>query len=134
MYEKIHELLLVKQEPVNLKHQTIFAIIPCVSFYAFYRVQKLRTYLLILISMYFGIPLVFAGLMLGMIFFDSVPENLSSLLENSFDFLQSYSMYAVIFTAIALINIYLVRRWSKQWNKHLDGSDTNLIPTKEWDD
>jgi len=37
----------VKQEPVNLTHQTIFAIIPYVNLYAYYRIQRLGMYFLI---------------------------------------------------------------------------------------
>ena len=106
---------MVKDEPVSLTCQTIYCIIPILDIYAAYRVKRLRKYLIIMILV--GIPVSIAD---SVIFPDT---------DKTFDgFLQFLTFYygtdtnhfavsIVIWIGTVLLAIYLVRRWSKQWNK-----------------
>ena len=106
---------MVKDEPVSLMHQTIYCIIPILDIYAAYRVKRLRKYLIIMILV--GIPVSIAD---SVIFPDT---------DKTFDgFLQFLTFYygtdtnhfavsIVKWIGTVLLAIYLVRRWSKQWNR-----------------
>ena len=108
---------MVKEEPVSLTRQTIYCLIPALDIYAAYRVKRLRRYLAIILLLV-GVPLSIA---------DSVlfPSDRVVSLEGFLQFLTFY--YGVdtnhfvfsIATWIGsiLVAIYLIRRWSKQWNK-----------------
>jgi len=108
---------MVKDEPVSLTRQTIYCIIPVLDIYAAYRVKRLRRYLVIILLLV-GVPLSIT---------DSVlfPSDRVVSLEGFLQFLTFY--YGVdtnhfvfsIATWIGsvLVAIYLIRRWSKQWNK-----------------
>lgn len=105
--------------PVKLTLQTIFAVIPYVNIWAFYRIQKLRKMLLLTL----GIGLAF------------VPVNL--LVIGSLDIislnnpLEIYSnpvfiFYLVIILGIQFsIEIYFMRRWSKKWNSKFDAKKSS---------
>jgi len=111
---------MVKNEPVSLIRQTIYCLIPLLDIYAAYRVTRLRKYLLIMILV--GIPVSIA---------DSVlfPDK-----DKTFDgFLQFLTFYygtdtnhfvvsIVIWIGTVLFAIFLVRRWSKQWNQKFESS------------
>lgn len=124
---------MVKQEPVNLTHQMILSVIPVVNFYAFYRIQKLRMFFLVSVVVYICAIILLTGLNFVMLFLFGTEENLATY-TGVISSLDTPPSQIIIITIISLISLYLVRRWSKQWNKHLDGSDTEQIPTKEWDD
>jgi formate hydrogenlyase subunit 3/multisubunit Na+/H+ antiporter MnhD subunit len=108
---------MVKDEPVSLTRQTIYCIIPALDIYAAYRVKRLRKYFAIMLLLV-GVPLSIA---------DSVlfPNDRTVTLEAFLQFLTYY--YGVdtnhfvfsITTTIGtiLLAIYLIRRWSKQWNE-----------------
>ena len=105
---------MVKDEPVSLTRQTIYCIIPILDIYAAYRVKVLRKYMIIIILV--AIPVSIAD---SVIFPDT---------DKTFDgFLQFLTFYygidtnhfvaSIIFwMGTVLLAIYLVRRWSKQWN------------------
>jgi len=105
---------MVKDEPVSLTRQTIYCIIPILDIYAAYRVKVLRKYMIIIILV--AIPVSIAD---SVIFPDT---------DKTFDgFLQFLTFYYGIDTnhfvasiinwmGTVLLAIYLVRRWSKQWN------------------
>ena len=114
---------MVKDEPVSLMRQTIYAIIPILDIYAAYRVTRLRKYLLIMILV--GIPVSIA---------DSVmfPDDRAVTYDGFIEFLTFYYgvntdhfiFSFVVWVGSILIAIYLIRRWSKIWNKKFE--TTNL--------
>jgi len=107
---------LIKQEPVDLKLQTILSIIPYVQLYSFYRIQKLRRYFLIIIGTVFvGTSLIIAIIIVMMVLYG--PEAGASTFRNSMEFLESTPMMAVGIIVGSLMNIYFVRKWSNKWNK-----------------
>ena len=105
---------MVKNEPVSLTRQTIYCIIPILDIYAAYRVKVLRKYMIIMILV--AIPVSIAD---SVIFPDT---------DKTFNgFLQFLTFYygidtnhfvasIIIWMGTVLLAIYLVRRWSKQWN------------------
>ena len=105
---------MVKDEPVSLTRQTIYCIIPILDIYAAYRVKVLRKYMIIIILV--AIPVSIAD---SVIFPDT---------DKTFEgFLQFLTFYygvdtnhfvasIIIWMGTVMLAIYLVRRWSKQWN------------------
>lgn len=112
----------------------ILSVIPWVGLYAFYRVQKLRTLLLTYLVIYFGATLGLVAVSLVMIFIVIGDDGTSSSFGEMFSFLESIPMKIILFAVGSLINLYLVRRWSKKWNEQLDNDDTDQIPVKEWNE
>ncbi len=102
---------------VSLTIQTIYCMIPFLDVYAAYRVKQLRKYLLIM-TLSVIIPVTIADKILFPI------DRMASFEE----FLQFLALYYGVDTnhfvfsvatwaGTILVAIYLVRRWSKQWNK-----------------
>jgi len=84
----------VKQQPVNVGWQTLFMFIPFVDIWAFYRIEKLKLGLVIII--------VTAGADLG----------LRMMLPFPYGFVGGIGM--LIFSIA--IQIYFIRKWSMEWN------------------
>ncbi len=108
---------MVKNEPVSLTRQTIYCMIPYLDMYAGYRVKRLRKYLLIMTVLVI-IPVAIADEVL-------FPMDKTASFEEFLQFLTFYYgvntnhfVFAIATWAGAvLFAIYLIRRWSKQWNK-----------------
>ena len=90
----------VKQEPVSVNWQTLFAVLPVVWIWAFYRIEKLRLALVILISTSFGFS-VLSGLLAGLL-----PDGAGM-----------YLIMPITYLPQAILAIALIRKWSKQWNE-----------------
>ncbi len=105
---------MVKDEPVSLMRQTIYCFIPILDIYAAYRVKVLRKYMIIMILV--GIPVSIAD---SVIFPDT-----DKTFEGFLHFLTFYYgidtnhfvASIIIWMGTVVLAIYLVRRWSKQWN------------------
>jgi len=111
---------MVKDEPVSLMRQTIYCLIPLLDIYAAYRVKRLRKYLIIMILV--GIPVSMAD--------SAIFPDTDATLEG---FLQFFTFYIgvdtnhfvasiIIWIGTVLLAIYLIRRWSKIWNKKFENS------------
>ena len=108
---------MVKDEPVSLMRQTIYAIIPILDIYASYRVKRLRKYLLIMILVSIGI---------GIAHYAAFP----SMTVNQFSDEMQPLWFDMSFMAVwlaetissILLAVYLIRHWSKQWNKKFESS------------
>ena len=108
---------MVKNEPVSLTRQTIYCMIPYLDMYAAYRVKRLRKYLLIMILLVI-IPVTIADEVL-------FPMDKMASFEEFLQFLTFYYgvntnhfVFAIsTWAGAVLVAIFLVRRWSKQWNK-----------------
>ncbi len=102
---------MVKQKQVNDNWQTVFVFIQIAYLWAFYRVQKLRMSLLI-----FLVGFSAAAIALQFAIFGT-----EAFLVQDPDVI--YSNTAFIGSSIGLtiaqyaLAVYLVRRWSKEWNK-----------------
>ena len=113
---------MLKKEPVSINLQSIFMIIPILDLYSAYRVEKLRKYLLFIISY----AIVVVTLLLILFPIDDEPSDLeSSLLESNFGG-DGIGLGIELF-AIG-ISIILIRKWSKKWNEQFEkqsmGDDT----------
>jgi len=110
---------MVKDEPVSLTRQTIYAIIPILDIYASYRVKRLRKYLLITILVGIGI---------GIANYAAFPPMSASEISEAFapEMFSDTNIVASVAEIIGqlLLQIYLVRRWSKEWNKKFEPSST----------
>ena len=110
---------------VSLPIQTIFCMIPILDMYAAYRIKKLRKYLLIIILV-IAIPVSIAS----SVFLpsdDASIEGFTNFLifyygvdDNKFIFSITVQIGTVLFA------MFLIRRWSKQWNIQFD-SRTNIV-------
>ena len=107
---------MVKNKPVSLTRQTIYCLIPVMDIYAAYRVKSLRKYLVLMLAV-MGIPLS----IIESIMFPRKEVSLESFLQfwtfyyGVDDAHFAFSMIAWIVTV--LFAIFLIRRWSKQWNE-----------------
>ena len=108
---------MIKKEPVDLLHQTILSVIPVANLYAFYRIQKLRMLLLIYLVINIGATLGFTVVFQMALI--TINEDTLSIFVEMLQFLASTPMQVILFATDSLINIYLVRRWSKKWNEQL---------------
>ena len=111
---------MVKQEPVNINHQMILSVIPWVGLYAFYRVQKLRRYLLIMITASIIGYSIILGVLFGTMVQNNSPEEMRNIYQTFMEYSQSLSLNATLIIISALVDIYLIRRWSKKWNEKLE--------------
>ncbi len=102
---------MVKQKPVNVNLQTVFVFIPIVDIWSFYRVQKLRLALLIFL-------VGFTAAALAMVFVTLGPEG---FMVGDPDEIFSDSAYIGSTIGLTIVQyglaVYLIRRWSKEWNK-----------------
>ena len=107
---------MVKEEPVSLLRQTIYCLIPILDIYAAYKIRRLRKYLLIIIVVV-GMPISIADSILFPV--DDKEVSLEEFLRAVFFYFDDvnhmiFSVSAHIGTV--MIAIYLIRRWSAQWN------------------
>ena len=101
--------------PVKIVWQIIFIFIPVLNLWAFYRIKKLRKFILII-----WIPeVVITMVIIAPIILASVEQSLtgSPMLYDQF-VLETILLYFVE-TGFTILSIYLVYKWSKQWNRQL---------------
>jgi len=101
---------------VSLSIQTIFCLIPILDMYAAYRIKKLRKYLVIMILV-IAIPVSIAS----SVFLPTDKEDLMEGFTNLMIFYYGVDDNQFIFSVgvqigTILFAIFLIRRWSKQWN------------------
>lgn len=118
-------------EKVSLTRQTIYAFIPILDLYAAYHIKKLRWYLLIMIA---------SGIIIGTVTSIVAPESqdydpdrlvsIDGKIDWGYAILGENSGVSI---AIIIVNqgitlaiaVYIIRRWSKEWNNQfgqkLDG-------------
>ncbi len=98
--------------PVSLTRQTIYSILPVLDLIAFYKIKHLRKYLLIV---YVGIVGVVSTVYSMILTPDS--WSFSTNYDPDWIFDPIYWILHIPMIGITmLIQIYLVRRWSKKWN------------------
>ncbi len=111
---------MAKKEPVSLLWQSIFMIIPILDLYAAYRIEKLRKYLLFIIS--FTIISVIVSLILFPVE-DKFLDPGSWVQDTNFEGESGFS-WGLELLAIG-IAIVLIRKWSKKWNEQFSENTVN---------
>jgi NO-binding membrane sensor protein with MHYT domain len=106
--------------PVSVLWQIIFVVfIPFLDLWAFYRIKKLKKYLLYVYVPQIIIGGIIAGLFLSMAFdvnsLEKV-ENISEDLENNE--LALIILNILMGLGFTVFSIYLIATWSEKWNKH----------------
>ncbi len=104
------------KEKVSLTRQTIYVLFPVLDLIAFYKIKHLRKYLLII---YVGVAGI-AGTTYSMMitpkswFFNANYD--PNFAMDPVDWALQIPMIVISYA----ISIYLVRKWSKQWNTQFD--------------
>ncbi len=106
--------------PVSVLWQIIFVVfIPFLDLWAFYRIKKLKKYLIYVYVPQIIIGGIIAGLILSMAFEGNGLENLENFSEdlenNDLALIISNILMGLGFT---IFSIYLIATWSERWNKH----------------
>ena len=106
---------MVKNEPVSLTRQTIYCVIPVMDMYAAYKVKRLRKYLVLMILLV-GVPTSVADYFLFHHEKD-LAEGFVNFMTYYYDVSTSQFVFSIgIQIVTVLFAIFLIRRWSKQWN------------------
>ncbi len=105
--------------PVSVLWQIIFVVfIPILDLWAFYRIKKLKKYLL-----YVYVPqIVIGGIIVGIILSMAFEENSLEKLENFSEDLENNDLTLIISNILmglgfTIFSIYLIATWSERWNK-----------------
>jgi ABC-type spermidine/putrescine transport system permease subunit II len=105
--------------PVSVLWQIIFVVfIPFLDLWAFYRIKKLKKYLL-----YVYVPqIVIGGIIVGIILSMAFEENSLEKLENFSEDLENNDLTLIISNILmglgfTIFSIYLIVTWSERWNK-----------------
>ncbi len=108
---------MVKKEPVDLTRQTIFALIPYLNLYGLYQIQKLRRYLLIVILASVSSSIIaIVGMIVYAMLYSGSPDFVQNI-QLIVTSIRSLPAYVIYFSSGILLNVYLVRKWSKKWNE-----------------
>ena len=105
---------MVKQVPVSVNWQSLFAVIPIVDLWAAYRIEKLRLYLLVMIA-FTVTEIIIEGMAFG---FDV-------LLEDAEMMGVRYILQILFIAASIGVAVALIRKWSKEWNAKVMGITQN---------
>ncbi|MGD8708241.1 MAG: hypothetical protein PVI88_06120 [Nitrosopumilaceae archaeon] len=105
--------------PVSILWQILFVVfVPILDLWAFYRIKKLRRYLL-----FVYLPqLIIGGIITGFILSAVFEDNSLDRLENFSNDLQGNDLILVVSNIIlglgfTIFSIYLIATWSEKWNK-----------------
>lgn len=109
--------------PVKISWQIVFTLIPVLDFWAFYRIKKLRKYILIvsipvtIISMVIIAPQVLSEI-------EKAQEG--NLMSDDQSIITNVILY-IVDIGFTILSIYLIYTWSKEWNKQFPSAgNTNL--------
>lgn len=107
---------IIATKPVNLFWQTVFAIV--IDVFAYYRIKKLRCYLKIIV-----LPVVVILTVISTIFTEFVctPDWWLFIIYDTCQPLEPQIIAGMIHGAFLVFSIYLIRKWSKIWNKQFEG-------------
>ncbi len=112
--------VLVASGKVSIIWQMIFvAFIPIVGIWAFYRIQKLKKMIL-----YLEIPTITLVIITDVVLISSglagTPEEIEVLAETNTEILTPMFASLIGFVAIAIFAVYLIHKWSVEWNQKFD--------------
>ena len=97
---------MVEQKPVSVNWQTLFILIPIIDLWAAYRIEKLGLYILFIIAM------IVIGFIVGFV-------------EGILFFGMSDFFSWMVFLGGVVASIYLIRKWSEEWNKKFEKDSEN---------
>jgi len=107
----------VATKPVSLFWQVVFAIF--IDVFAFYRIKKLRRFLLIVV-----LPAVMIGTTFSVIFssinLECETEWLLFFIYDTCEAFDVQIVAALINGGFLVFTIYLVRKWSIEWNRQFE--------------
>ena len=109
--------------PVKIVWQIVFTLIPVLNIWAFYRIKKLRKYILIIL-----IPVTVISMIVIAPQVISEMENIQegNLMNDDQSILTSIIQY-IVDVGFTILSIYLIYKWSKEWNKQFpNAGNTNL--------
>jgi len=122
----------IKENPVSIPWQILFTFISFLDLWAFYRIKRLRKALLFVYLPSFFLTILFGylyfanGLLIDSNSTDSFSAGMSDGQIEPFLHPPWYSVYymALMITSIIFqgLEIYLIIKWSKEWNHKLDHS------------
>ena len=107
--------------PVKIVWQIIFIFIPVLDLWAFYRIKKLRKFALmvwipeIVITIAIITPIVMAN----------VEQTLNGNHMVGDEFIVETILLYIVETGFTILSIYLIYKWSKEWNKQFP--DTSKV-------
>ena len=111
--------------PVSILWQIIFVVfVPILDLWAFYRIKKLKKYLLYVYVPQFIIGGIIVSFIFGMVF----EENNIEKLENFSNDLGENEITLVILNIVMglgfmIFSIYLIATWSEKWNKQFTNTN-----------
>ena len=109
--------------PVKIVWQIIFIFVPVVDLWAFYRIKKFRKFVLmvwipeIVITMVVITPIILA----------EVEQTLNGNPMLGDQFIMETIVLYIVETGFTILSIYLIYKWSKEWNKQFPSSG-NINP------
>jgi fucose permease len=98
---------------VSLTRQTIYVLFPILDLIAYYKIKRLRKYLLIF----------YVGIAIGnsLVQYAIMPKPFDIEPDQNLEYTPLFWVYFVISTvATYALSVYLVRKWSKKWNEQFD--------------
>jgi len=108
--------MVAKKEPVNITMQIVLTIIPFGWLFTFYRVEKLKLAILIIIA------IVVTGSITNSYFLIQEEGDMFGEEAKSSQYDLIVLINAVLITVIL---VYLIVRWSKEWNHNMSLSGEN---------
>ncbi len=110
------------KEPVKIVWQIIFIFIPILNLWAFYRIKKFRKFLLMI-----WIP---EGVITLLIIAPTIMDNVQQIMEGNpapnDEFTITTLVLYIVETGFTILSIYLIYKWSKEWNKQFPVGNTSL--------
>ena len=106
----------IATKPVSLFWQTVIVIV--LNFLAAYRIQKSKRYLAIIL-----IPTVIIATITPLIFTDIACLEDGQLMLIRYNSCLSYEINIIlqaIYGGFMVFSIYLIRKWSREWNKQYE--------------
>jgi len=89
-------------DPVSIKRQTIYAIIPILDAYAAYKIKKLIMYIVIMVVI--GMVIGVSSELTGFDYAQSLPTPVDEVVWEFF---------------LIPLAVFLIRKWSKDWNQQM---------------
>jgi len=116
IYESgIFQIFMVENKPVSLTRQTIYCLIPVLDMYAAYKVKRLRKYLVIMMLVV-AVPVSIADYILFPHEIDAW-EGFVNVMTYYYDVDTNQFVFSIAVQIVTIsFAIFLIRRWSKQWN------------------
>jgi len=114
---------------VSLTRQTIYAVIPILDLYAAYHIKKLRWYLLIMIATSIVISTI-----TSLVGPQTEDYDQDKIINAEGDFDWNYMFWGenpglvigtmIVSNAVSIgVSVYVIRRWSKEWNRKFQNSE-----------